>query len=124
MIKRGKPLFIYKSIGCVIILSPIKQRNQTKDYLFIFNTTEDLTSAILFLYRIDYTLKSALYKTQNDYRLIVTSKNYKPYFLNLNEFCKRQSESAVEVEFTKEHGEILIEKNAVKTYGTYFSKEI
>ncbi len=113
-----------KNIGCVIILSPIAEKKQKKEYLFIFKTTEDLTRAILFLYRIDRNLKSTLYKTEYDYRLIITSKTYKPCFINLNEFCSRQTESVFEVAYTKEHGKILIEKNAVKTYGTYFSKEI
>lgn len=115
-----------KYSGCVIIISPLKNNNKKtpKEYLYSFKNAEELTKGIEFLYNINPNIKSSLYKTENDYRLILFSKNYKPYFLTLNEFSINYSESPYEIAATTEHGKLLISKNAVKTYGNYFFKGI
>ncbi len=108
-------------------VSNAKQNNKryknTREYLFIFGDCESLTLGILFLYRFKINFKSMLYKTENDYRLIISSRSYKPCFLTLGEYCLRWSKSYFETEYTKEHGKLLIAKNAVRTFGKYFSKD-
>ena len=108
-------------------VSSIRHKNnrnkEIKDYLFIFKDCETLTAGILFLYRLNLNFESKLYKTEGEYRLIITSLGFKPCFLTLGEYCLRQSKSVFEVEFTKEHGKPLILKNAIRTYGRYFFKE-
>lgn len=94
------------------------------DYLYIFPNSEALTTAILFLYRQRIGLKSALYKTERDYRLIITSNSLKPCLLTLKEYCERFSRNIFEIELTKEHAKPLLTKNAVRIYGKCFSKEI
>lgn len=96
--------------------------NQTREYLFIFPTSDALTLGILFLYKIKPYFKSSLYKTENDYRLIISSKYFLPCFLTLSEFCTRWSSNTIETAYTKEYGKLLIKKYAVKTFGKHFSK--
>lgn len=99
------------------------RHKNTREYLFIFSDSESLTEGILFLYRSRYNFKSMLYKTENDYRLIIKSSGIKPCFLSLNEFCQRQSSNSLAAAFTKEYGKLLIAGNAIKTYGKYFIKD-
>ena len=98
----------------------IKYKN-LREHLFIFDDSETLTQGILFLYRLKLTLKSSLYKTEQDYRLIISSPSFKPYLITLGEFCKRRG-NLLETEYTKEYGKPLIEKNAIKTFGKCFLK--
>ncbi len=95
----------------------------TKEYLFIFSDSESMISSILFLYRRKFYFKSMLYKTENDYRLIIKCKRYDSSLLSLNEFCKRHSSNIIETAFTKEYGKLLIGNNAIKTIGKCFFKE-
>lgn len=108
-------------------VSHLKQKNKrykdTREYLFVFSDCEALTLGILFLYRLKINFKSMLYKTENDYRLIISSKNFKPCFLTLGEYCVHSSKSIFETEYTKEHGKLLIKQNAIRTFGKYFSKD-
>lgn len=94
----------------------------TKEYLFIFPDSESMISSVLFLYRHKFIFNSMLYKTENDYRLIIKCMRLKPCLLSLNEFCKRHSNNIIETAFTKEYGKLLISKNAIKTIGKYFFK--
>ncbi len=98
------------------------QYKNAREYLFVFQTSEALTLGILFLYRIKPYFKSSLYKTENDYRLIISSKYFFPCFLTLSEFCTRWSCNNIETAYTKEYGKLLIKKYAVKTFGKCFSK--
>ena len=100
-----------------------KRYKNPREYLFIFSDCEALTTGILFLYRLKINFKSMLYKTENDYRLIISSRTFKPCFLTLNEFCIHYSASIIETEYTKEYGKLLIAKNAVKIFGKCFSKD-
>ena len=100
-----------------------KRYNCTNEYLFVFNNFESLITGILFLYRTKLNIASTVYKTFDEYRLIVSSNNFKPYFLILGEYCTRKSTNIFEVEFTKEHGMLICEKSAVKTLGKCFFKE-
>ncbi len=115
-----------QNVGCVILISPIKQPNSKKEYLFIFENSHTLTDGMLFLFRNKNTchLQSKLYKTYNEYRLIIYSKNENPQFLTLKEYCKQSYNSLFECEYTKEHGKLLIARNAISTFGKYFFKEI
>jgi negative regulator of genetic competence, sporulation and motility len=112
--------------GCTILISRITELNRKKEYLFIFENSHTLTEGMLFLFRNKNTraLQSKLYKTCNDYRLIIYSKNESPYFLTLKEYCKKSPYSPFSCEYTKEHGKLLITKNAISTFGKYFFKEI
>ncbi|MBQ4119958.1 MAG: adaptor protein MecA [Clostridia bacterium] len=100
-----------------------RQYKPTKEHLFIFPDSESMITSILFLYRHKYNFKSMLYKTENDYRLIIKCKRIKAPLLCLNEFCKRHSSNIIEAAFTKEYGKLLISKNTIKTIGKYFFKE-
>lgn len=109
-------------------VKPIKYKNNryksNSDYLYIFEDSESLNSALLFLYRTKKGFKSSLYKTEKDFRLIITSYEFFPYLLTLNEYCQSQSKNIIDIELTREHAKALIEKNAVRTYAKYFFKGI
>lgn len=94
----------------------------SSDYLYVFENFNSLSDAILFLHRQNPNLYSALYKTDNEYRLIIRSKTFKPYLLTLYEYSLRQSRNVFEIAFTKEHSKALIEKNAVSIFYKYFLK--
>ena len=113
---------LWRFFMTVSITTPknIKYKN-LREHLFIFDDSETLTQGILFLYRLKLTLKSSLYKTEQDYRLIISSPSFKPYLITLGEFCKRRG-NLLETEYTKEYGKPLIEKNAIKTFGKCFLK--
>lgn len=115
-----------QNAGCIILISPIESRPRIKEYLFVFENSEKLLQGILFLFRNSKTrsLQSKLYKTQNDYRLIIYSKSDSPYFLTLKEYCKQSNNSPFQTEYTKEHGKLLIAKSAIKTLGSTFFKEL
>lgn len=98
-----------------------KRYKLMREYLFIFDNSESMTQGILYLYRLKINLKSVLYKTEQDYRLIISASSFKPYLITLCEFCKRRG-TPIETEITKEYGKVLIEKNAIKTYGKCFFK--
>lgn len=100
-----------------------KRYKDTREYLFVFGDCEALTLGILFLYRFKINFKSMLFRTDNDYRLIISSRSFRPCFLTLSEYCIHSSKELYETEYTKEHGRLLIEKNAVRTFGKYFSKD-
>ncbi len=93
-----------------------------REYLFIFETCENMISGILFLYRLKLDLKSMLYKTENDYRLIIKHYYVQPYFFKLREFCSRYSNNVIEIAITHEYGKLIAAKNAVKTVGKHFLK--
>ncbi len=107
-------------------ISVSKQNNKryknTREYLFIFDNSESLTEGILFLYRLKLNLKSMLYKTESDYRLILRSSKFIPCFITLCEYCQRRGKP-LETEYTKEHAFLLISKNAIETYGKCFFRE-
>ncbi len=101
-----------------------RHRNETREYLFIFTDFETLTSGILFLYQLKRCFKSVLYKTEKEYCLIITTNSVKPFFLTLNEYCRHSSRNIFEIAHTKEYGKLLIQKNAIKTFGKYFFKDL
>ena len=114
-----------QNMGCVILISKTAENNRKKEYVFIFENSHTLTDGMLFLFRnkTTRTLQSKLYKTNSDYRLIIYSKSENPYFLTLKEYCKQSLNSPFQSEYTKEHGKLLINKNAISTFGKYFFKE-
>ncbi|MBR4116948.1 MAG: adaptor protein MecA [Clostridia bacterium] len=108
-------------------VSRIRYKNnrykEPREFLFVFSDCDSLTSGMLFLYRLKKAFKSELYKNDNEYRLIISSNSFKPYFFTLCEYCMRSSRNIFEIELTKEYGKPLILGNAVKVYGKYFSKD-
>ena len=99
------------------------RRTVPREYLLIFETSESLIIGIEFLYRIRKNIKSTLFKTENDYRLIINTRGFTPYLITLREYCSYFSGNIYNTEFTKEHGEILIKENAVKEFGKHFFKD-
>ncbi len=97
-----------------------KTQFHKKEYQFIFEDCESLISGILFLYRLKIPLESSLYKTENDYRLIIAAKRFKSCFLTLREYCIGFSKNRFEAEFTKEHAKLLLKNNVIKVFGSNF----
>ncbi len=113
-----------RNTGCVITVLFSQKREKT-NHIFDFFESEDLTQAVLFLYksRTLKRLKSSLYKMQGFFRLVITCDAQKPFLITLQEFCSRYSKLESELYYTKEYGELLIAKNAVQIYGSAFFKD-
>jgi len=116
-----------QNCGCEITLSVIEKecRGKVAEYVFDFCDSENLTKAVKVLYgqKDLRNLESSLYKMSGGYRLIVkTSENTQRLFI-INEFSSRKSDSRTVVEYTREHGRLLIENNAIEKYGSAFFKE-
>lgn len=115
-----------KNCGCEITLSAVGTRHsqEEKEYIYDFADTEDLTRAILQLYRQRgmRSIKSSLYKMPRGFRLLIKSGKSRDSFFVLNEFCLKSSCSHTEAEYTREHGKPLITETAVKKYGSVFFK--
>ncbi|MGI6279635.1 MAG: adaptor protein MecA [Acutalibacteraceae bacterium] len=94
-----------------------------KETLCEYINSESLTQCILMLYKKNPALESSLYKVGDCYNLIIKSCHAGDT-ANIKEFCSRYSNSDVEISVTKEYGKLLIENNAVKTYGTAFSRAL
>lgn len=109
-----------KNMGCVIIVNLYKKELK-KYYIFDFLNSENLTKAVLLLYknRATKNINSTLYKMPNFFRLIIYSE-FKPNFTLLNEFCFRKSENLFEKAYSEEYGKVLIENFAIRTYAQFF----
>lgn len=109
-----------KNMGCIIIVT-LSKRSVKKYYIFDFLGSENLTKAILLLYknRSSKNINSTLYKMQNFYRLVIFSQ-FKPIFIQLDEFCFRKSENPIENAYSEEYGKPLIKDTAVQTYARFF----
>lgn len=93
-----------------------------KKYALFFCDTESLTNAVLFLFKTkSKSAKSSLYKLKDKYVLIFENINRR-ILMATNEFCFYKTDNALKIEFVKEYGKPLIMNNAVKRYGTAFSK--
>ncbi len=106
------------------ISSKPKRQRADKEYLFIFENSHSLLDAVLFLIRNIATknLKSSLYSIDYNYCLMIFSKDEKPCFVHIREFCKPFFSSSFTAEYIKEYGKALIERNAVKKLGNVFFK--
>ncbi len=111
--KKHKPIF----------RKPMRQQSD-KEFMFIFENSHALLQGVLFLCRrkTSNTIKSDLYSLKNRYCLIIYSKDEKPYFLHLKEFC--QPDFPFSKAYTKEYGKPLINGNAVKKLCEIFFKGI
>lgn len=109
-----------KNSGCVITVSLIKMELK-KYYIFDFSNSENLTRAVLLLYknRATKNINSTLYKMPDFFRLIIYSE-FKPILNSLNEFYFRKSENLLEKAYSEEYGKVLIQDFAVKTYAQFF----
>lgn len=112
-----------KNCGCIITVSLLSGNTQ-KSYIFEFADSESLTRAVVILYKDRRTrrLESRLYKMPQGFRLIIFSREYKPVFFLLNEFCRRQNSCPIELAYTEEYGKPLISENAIEIYGSAFTQ--
>ena len=94
-----------------------------KNYTFVFENSKMLIEGILFLYRNKTTrnLKSALYKINDDYCLVISSFTNNPQFLHLQEFCRRTTLHYI-TDYLNEYGKILSDKKAINSLGKIFFK--
>lgn len=113
-----------KKCGCEITLyrRPLRDIAE-KEYVFLFNSSESLTKAILVLYSSKQTanIKSSLYKMPDSYCLIIKSRYAERIFI-MNEFACKKADSLFFNDYVKEYGKPLIINNAVSRYGSAFSK--
>lgn len=96
-------------------------KKESNEYLYVFSDCDTLTSGILFLCRLKQNFKSELYKSNNQYCLIISTKRFKPCLFTLSEYCFKTSKNIFEIALIKEYGKPLILKNAINVYGKYFS---
>lgn len=109
-----------KNMGCIIIVT-LSKRSVKKHYIFDFKNSENLTKAILLLYKNRSTknINSTLYKMPNFFRLVIFSQS-KPVFFQLDEFCFKKSEDPFDKAYSEEYGKPLITDTAIRTYAQYF----
>ena len=103
-------------------LPPPQIKYKKSEILFYFNTSENLTEAIIFLYKKKLFIKSSLYKNGNSYELILTADDRWPTVKQLSEFAYCKTKNYIRIAAIKEHHKRLIKNNAVKTYGQAFLK--
>lgn len=125
-LKKGLPLSakikIINNNGCKITVTqkePSKKRIY-KTYAFDFACNEDLTSAIIMLYRRNTSrrLFSSIYKIDTGYRLVIKTKNPSALY-GTDEFYDKLTLN----DYT-ENGKLLMYGNAILKYGKIFSKGI
>lgn len=102
----------------------LTRKAEKGEVLFVFDNSEALTDGILFLYNKKPLIKSSLYKTNTDYRLILTADYRWPTLRQLSEFAKFKTKNYIQIALTCEHSKPLALGNAVKIYGKAFFKEI
>ncbi len=98
----------------------LPRKAEKGEILFVFKNIEDLTDGILFLFNKKPLIISSLYKTANDYRLIITADDRWPTVKTLSEFAKYKTKSFIHIAVTREHAKLLILNEAVKVYGKAF----
>lgn len=103
-------------------LSTLQRKTEKEEILFVFKNSEDLTDGIIFLFNKKPLITSSLYKTANDYRLIINADERWPTMKRLSEFSKFKTKSYIHIAVTREHAKPLILNNAVKIYGKAFLK--
>ncbi len=100
----------------------LPRKAEKREILFVFKNSEDLTDGILFLFKKKPLIISSLYKTANDYRLIITADDRWPLTKRLSEFCRFKTCCFIHIAVTREHAKPLILNQAVKIYGKAFLK--
>ena len=114
-----------ENAGCVITVSSVpntRKRGEKIPRIFEFENSDAMIKGVVRLYKSRRSHgMSSLYKTSESYRLIISARADSDFFF-MNEFCLRQSDSALEAEYTKEHGRLIAAENAVEKIGRAFSK--
>ena len=111
-----------ENAGCVITVSSAESSRRNlkgSTVMFEFADTAALIGGAVRLYKSRFFEGSSLYKMPHTYRLIVTARGERDFYF-MNEFCLRQSDSVIEAAYTKEHGGLICEKNAVERLGRAF----
>ena len=103
-------------------LPPPQRKYRKSEILFYFSNSENLTKAIIFLYKKKPFIKSSLYKNNKSYELILTADDRWPTVKQLSEFAYCKTKNYIRIAAIKEHHKSLIKNNAVKTYGKAFLK--
>ena len=103
-------------------LQVLQKRSKKSEILFTFDTSDNLTDGILFLYKKKPFIKSSLYKNNLVYSLILTADEHWPIIKQLLEFASNKTKNYLQIAITKEHCKPIILNNAVKTYGKAFLK--
>ena len=101
--------------------SKIIKSFENNEYILTFNSSNDLTSAVLLLYRNKKlsTSKSSLYKMNKNFILIIESSSP---LLFLQEFSKNNKNAHIQAEYVREYGKAIILNNAISAYGKAFLK--
>ncbi|MGN0494536.1 MAG: adaptor protein MecA [Acutalibacteraceae bacterium] len=111
-----------ENAGCVITVSSAdssKRKSVSTVRTLEFADSSSLISGAVRLYRVRPRIRSSLYKMTGTYRLLISQRTDCDLFF-MNEFCLRQSDSPIEAEYTKEHGRLITENNAVEKIGRAF----
>jgi hypothetical protein len=111
-----------ENAGCVITVSSAESSRRNlkgSTIMFEFADTAALIGGAVRLYKSRFFEGSSLYKMPHTYRLIVTARGERDFYF-MNEFCLRKSDSDIEAAYTKEHGRLICEKNAVERLGRAF----
>lgn len=112
-----------ENAGCVITVSPAdssKRKSVSAVRTFEFADSAAMIDGAVRLYKVRPRIESSLYNMTGRYRLLVNPRSDLDFYF-MNEFCVRQSDSQTVAEYTKEHGKLIAEKNAVEKIGRAFS---
>lgn len=112
-----------ENAGCVITVSSAdssKRKSVSAVRTLEFADSSALISGAVRLYGIRPRILSSLYKMTGTYRLLINPRSDCDFFF-MNEFCLSQSDSSVVAEYTREHGILITENNAVEKIGRAFS---
>lgn len=115
-----------ENAGCVITVSPAdsdRRKSVSVIRTLEFADSSALISGAVRLYKSRPRIISSLYKMSGSYRLLIRQRTDGDFFF-MNEFCLRQSDSPIEAEYTKEHGRLITENNAVEKIGRAFTNAI
>jgi len=110
-----------KHLGCEITVYAYFHNDTAKEHILNFKNSEDLTRAILCIYRSKpyCKMKSSLYSLAGKFILIIENRSLLP---QAKELAERVCTSHIYAEYVREYGKLLIDDNAVSVYGKAFLK--
>lgn len=101
----------------------LKIKCKTNDETVVhFENSENMTRALVILYKKGLGSESSLYKTEEGFRLILKEKTESLFVIN--EFARSIKNSCVLAERTREYGKPLAEGNAVEKYAKAFLESL